>query len=130
MANTQNSRQRRSTSKVEETISETTVSTPESLDSDTLVATDTKPTAISKSGALGWFTVNAEGCSVRFGIEPQMYMLKLDTPNYNAIFSTLLACWLNCAQLTLTYSTLRATPIPDEDAPREIISIAAFAPGH
>ena len=85
------------------------------------------------TGTTGWeivsfFTVDAEGCTVRFGAEQQYYQLKLTRPNYNALFSLLLACWVNPRRVRLEYAIpiISPSPIPDPPAPLSIVSIVAL----
>jgi hypothetical protein len=78
-------------------------------------------------GVLGWFIVDGEGCTVRFGIELQRYSLAMTQSNYNALFSLLLASWLNGHKVNITYRI--ADPrqqVADPDAPRSILSVAAL----
>ena len=60
------------------------------------------PDAISASNVLhtkwsylGFVYASPEGFVVRFGIDQERYLLKLTQPNYNAMFSVLLGCWLD-----------------------------------
>lgn len=92
-------------------------------DSGTVAGTDN-----TDFGQLGWFTTSAEGCTVRFGIEQQGYGLAVTLPNYNALFSQLLACWLNGCRLSLTFG-IRRSPAVDPNAPLNIVSITALPPG-
>lgn len=101
----------------------------------TRLATDpgtlTPATNNTQFGFLGGFTTNTEGCTVRFGIEQERYLLALTLPNYNALFSLLLACWLNRCKVSLTYKLLRKldskAPL-DPNTPSSIVSITALPP--
>lgn len=76
---------------------------------------------------LGWFTVSAEGCTVQFGIEQQRYFLALTAPNYNALFSMLLTCWVDRHKVSLRYrSPLLGGVAQDPDAPLSIISLVTI----
>lgn len=76
---------------------------------------------------LGWFTVDDEGCTVQFGIEQQRYLLAATVPNYNAMFSTLLACWLDRHKVDLTYALpLIGVPGQQDDAPLRIVSLVTI----
>lgn len=83
----------------------------------------------TKFSSLGWFTTNTEGCIVRFGIEQERYLLAVTLPNYNALFSQLLACWLNGCKVSLTYRLPIKFPTPDPNAPLSIVSLTALPPG-
>lgn len=76
---------------------------------------------------LGWFTVDAAGCTVQFGIDQQQYTLAATSPNYNAMYSMLLACWLDRHKVSLTYaSPLLTGHAADPDAPRRILSMVTI----
>ena len=77
-------------------------------------------------GVLGWFTVDAEGCTVQFGIDQQRYALDASAANYDALFSMLLACWLEGRKVSLTYSTAPVVVVLDPDAPRRILSLVTI----
>jgi len=60
------------------------------------------------------FTVDAEGCTVRFGIEQKFYHLATTQPNYNAMYSLLLACWVNRKKVSLEYRLpISGIPTPE-----------------
>jgi hypothetical protein len=91
------------------------------------------PTDTTDFGVLGWFITDAEGCTVRFGIEQQQYRLGLTLPNYSAMFSQLLACWLNRWKVSLTYRKPLTPPTPAPTAsaptappPLSIVSLVGF----
>jgi hypothetical protein len=103
--------------------------------SPTTGTTTTKPGVVAEASTtgstgldiLGWFTVDDEGCTVRFGIEQQQYLLAATAPNYNAMFSTLLACWLDRRRVDLTYALpLIGLPGRPDDAPLRILSLATI----
>ena len=73
---------------------------------------------------LGWFTVDDDGCIVQFGIDQQQYRLDAGTANYNALFSMLLACWLDGHKVRLTYS-LPVTSV-NAEAPLRIVSLVTI----
>jgi hypothetical protein len=73
---------------------------------------------------LGWFTVDDDGCIVQFGIDQQQYRLDAGAANYNALYSMLLACWLDRHKVNLTY-TLPLLAV-DPDAPRRIVSLVTI----
>jgi hypothetical protein len=81
-------------------------------------------TGDSGFGYLGWFTVDDEGCIVQFGIDQQQYRLDADTPNYNALYSMLLACWLDRRKVNLTYSN--SLLVATQDAPLRIVSLVTI----
>jgi hypothetical protein len=84
-------------------------------------------TGTSGFGYLGWFTVDGDGCTVQFGIEQQRYLLAATLPNYNAMFSTLLACWLDRHKVALTYALpLIGLPTQPDDAPLRIVSLVTI----
>ena len=82
--------------------------------------------AESPWSTLGWFAVGAEGVTVHFGIDQQQYVLDTSAANYNALFSMLLACWLEHRRLQFTYSTIVLGPRAAEDAPRRILSVVSI----
>lgn len=79
--------------------------------SQTAVKVDPNPikaepitTGKTEAGYLSFpFTVDAEGCTVRFGLEQTYYHLAATLPQYNALFSLLLACWVNQYKVSFTY---------------------------
>jgi hypothetical protein len=79
---------------------------------------------------LGWFTVSAEGCTVQFGIDQQRYFLALTAPNYNALFSMLLTCWVDRHKVSLRYRSPllggAAQVAQDPNAPLSIISLVTI----
>ena len=80
--------------------------------------------AESGFGVLGWFTIDTEGCVVQFGIDQQQYALDASAANYNALFSMLLACWLEQRKVNLTYAIAPAHVIhAAPDGPRHIVSL-------
>jgi hypothetical protein len=86
-------------------------------------------TAESEFGVLGWFTVDAEGATVQFGINPQKYFLDATAANYNALFGMLLACWLEQRKVRLTYGLPRVVVTAAPDAPRRILSLVTLGVG-
>jgi hypothetical protein len=69
---------------------------------------------------LTWFRTGAEGCKVRYQIEQKYYELSATQPNYNALFSLLLACWTNHYKVQITYKNpIRkpTDPAPDTNEP-------------
>ncbi len=85
------------------------------------------PSPDSGFGTLGFFTVDGEGCTVRFGIEQQQYVLEASSPNYSAMFSMLLACWLEGRRVSLTYVSPLLTGHPQvPDAPLRIVSLVTI----
>jgi hypothetical protein len=91
----------------------------------TIVQGEKATSATSGFGYLGWFTIDAEGATVQFGIDQQKYVLDASAANYNAQFSMLLACWLERRQVNLTYWTLGVATVA-ADAPRRILSLVAI----
>jgi hypothetical protein len=76
---------------------------------------------------LGWFTVDGDGCTVQFGIEQQRYVLAATSANYNAMFSMLLACWLDRHKVNLTYASPLLTPhTAESDPPLRILSLVTI----
>lgn len=76
------------------------------------------------------FIVTTEGCTVRFGIEQTYYHLAVTLPNYNALYSLLLACWLNQYRVRLTYRLpIRPphAPPPDPNDPITLSIVSAEA---
>jgi hypothetical protein len=73
---------------------------------------------------LGWFTVDDDGCIVQFGIDQQRYRLDAGIANYNAMFSMLLACWLDRHKVSLTYGL--PLPTAAADAPLRIVSLVTI----
>jgi len=82
--------------------------------------------ATSGYGVLGFFTVDAEGATVRFGIDQQQYFLDASAANYNALFAMLLACWLEQRKVNLTYGISRVVATAAPDAPRRILSLVTI----
>jgi hypothetical protein len=82
--------------------------------------------ATSEFGVLGWFTVDAEGATVQFGIDQQQYFLDASAANYNALFAMLLACWLEPRKVDLTYAITRVVSTAPADAPRRILALEAI----
>jgi hypothetical protein len=75
------------------------------------------------------FTVDAEGCTVRFGIEQKSYQLASTHENYNALYSLLLACFANGNKVQLEYR-LPIAGIPEPEFPiYSIISAKAMLAG-
>jgi hypothetical protein len=76
------------------------------------------------------FAVDAEGCTVRLIMEQKYYHLASTRPNYNAMYSLLLACLMNGNKVQLEYTR----PIPDPTVPTpelptfNIVSIQAMPP--
>ena len=83
-------------------------------------------TATSGYGTLGFFTVDAEGATVHFGIDQQEYVLAASAPNYNALFAMLLACWLEARRVNLTYALPLLTANAAADGPRRILSLVTI----
>ena len=76
---------------------------------------------------LGWFTVSAEGCTVQFGIEQQRYFLALTAPNYNALVSMLLACWIDRHKVSLRYRNPLLNGVSqDPNPPLSILSLVTI----
>jgi len=71
---------------------------------------------------IGFFFATDQRCSIRFGIEQEVYALQTTKPNYNAMFSLLLACWLNSHKVSLKYNPFRI----DEKDPFDIDEVSAF----
>jgi len=71
---------------------------------------------------IGHFFVTDQRCSIRFGIEQEVYALQTTKPNYNAMFSLLLASWLNSHKVSLKYNPFRK----DENDPFDIVEVWAF----
>lgn len=90
------------------------------------------PHTVATSGSsgfdyLGWFTVDAAGCTVQFGIEQQRYVLAATSANYNAMFSMLLACWLDRHKVNLTYAIpLITAGAVDAEPPLRILSLTTI----
>ena len=81
-------------------------------------------TANTELKGLGYFTVDDQGCRIQFGIEPQQYLLAASTPNYNAMFSTLLACKFDGQAVRITYALpLITVNGAAQDAPLRIVSL-------
>jgi hypothetical protein len=60
------------------------------------------------------FTVDADGCTVRFGIEQRYYRLASTHSNYNALYSLLLACFANQNKVQFEYRLpLDGVPAPE-----------------
>jgi hypothetical protein len=83
-------------------------------------------TAETPWGTLGWFAIDTEGATVHFGIDQQKYFLDASAANYNALFSMLLACWLEARRIQLTYAIERLVPNAPADAPRRILSLLSI----
>ena len=83
-------------------------------------------TAETPWGTLGWFAIDAEGATVHFGIDQEKYFLDASAANYNALFSMLLACWLEARRIQLTYAIERLIPNAAPDAPRRILSLISI----
>jgi hypothetical protein len=82
--------------------------------------------ATSEFGVLGFFTVDDEGATVRFGIDQQQYFLDASAANYNAQFAMLVACWLEPRKVQLTYGISRLPGTSAPDSPRRILSLFAI----
>jgi hypothetical protein len=96
-------------------------------DDDPIVAAGPLATsAKSGFGVLGFFAVDAEGATLRFGIDQQQYFLDASAANYNALFSMLLACWLEPRKVDLTYAITRVVSTAPADAPRRILALEAI----
>lgn len=78
---------------------------------------------------LGFFTVDSEGCTVRYGIEQTTYRVSASNGQYNAMYSLLLACWVERARVSLRYRLRRAIPNTSESQPREIVAVTALPAG-
>jgi hypothetical protein len=95
-------------------------------DGGTIVRGEVATSATSGFDFLGWFTVDAEGATVQFGIDQQRYFLDASAANYNALFSMLLACWLERRKVNLTYSTFHVVATAAPNAPRRILSLVTI----
>ena len=93
-----------------------------------VIAGETATTAETPWGALGWFRLDAEGAKVHFGIDQQEYFLDASAANYNAMYSLLLACWLETRDIQITYGLQRLVPHAPApaDAPRPILSVLSI----
>jgi hypothetical protein len=77
---------------------------------------------------LGFAFATADGFAVRFGIEQQVYLLKTTARNYNTLCSTLLACWLEGAKVSLEYRRPLISASADENQPMLIEGVQALRP--
>lgn len=77
---------------------------------------------------LGFAFASADGFSVRFGIDQQVYLLKTTARNYNTLCSTLLACWLEGAKVSLEYRRPLGNASLNENQPLVIEGIHALRP--
>ena len=91
-----------------------------------VIAGEMATTAETPWGTLGWFRLDAEGATVHFGIDQQEYFLDASAANYNALYSMLLACWLEARRIQLTYALQRLVPNAPADAPRRILSVLSI----
>ena len=87
---------------------------------------ETATSAHSEFDTLGWFIADTEGVKVRFGIDAEEYFLDATATNYNAVFSMLLACWLEHRRVQIVHATDLLNPVLAPDAPRRILSVVAF----
>ena len=87
----------------------------------------TAPLQTTQWGYLGSVHASANGFVVRIGIDRERYILKPTVANYNAMFSLLLACWLDRGKLSIKYRN--RVVISDEDSAFNIEGIDALPPG-
>jgi hypothetical protein len=59
------------------------------------------------------FTVDDKGCTVRFVDEQRYFHIAFTLPHYNALYSLLLACFMNRTNVRLEYIALLPTPAPE-----------------
>jgi hypothetical protein len=84
-------------------------------------------TGESSWGYLSFFLADDEGCKVRFGIEQKFYALPATAPNYNGLYSLLLACWINHFKVSLTYRLPMRPPNTLDPAPGPLKIVAIDA---
>jgi hypothetical protein len=84
------------------------------------------PLLKSKWSYLGFVNANDEGFTVRFGIDQERFILEAKEPNYNAMYSRLLACWVSRGKLSVSY---RSPAGADSTGPFRIEAIDALPPG-
>lgn len=89
-----------------------------------LTSTDT-----TDFGYLTFFIADADGCTVRYGIEQTRFRLNASHVQYSAMYSLLLACWLDRARVSLEFRLRKALPGSSEVPPREIVAITALPAG-
>ena len=87
---------------------------------------ETATSAHSVFATLGWFIADTEGVKVRFGTDAEEYFLDATATNYNAVFSMLLACWLEHRRVQIVHATDLLNPVLAPDAPSRILSVVAF----
>jgi hypothetical protein len=91
-------------------------------------ATRTAPQELETQwGYLGFVKAGGDGFTVRFGIDQERYFLPADAPNYNALYSLLLSCWLARGKLSITYT--RSPASGDPNGPFTIQTVDALPPG-
>jgi len=74
---------------------------------------------------LGTINVSGDGCTIRYVAQQNFYFLARTLPNYNAMFSLLMACWLNRHKVSVSFlhPGVGEVGVPDPDTPPSIVAI-------
>jgi hypothetical protein len=106
------------------------VKSSEESAAEAVAVTPVPPDDTTEFDTPSFFTVTGDGCTIRFGIEQKSYHVALTLPNYNSLFSLLLACWVNRARVSLKLAALQPPTPPNAQVTTvSIVSATAMPSG-